>query len=135
MAETKYGKDVVPAPISVHTEHGPLEPNLGFDAVPHGINSGFAMVPIVRPIVLEDKPHKRDFPQFLFFIGSDPNNIGDLGAEIEMYLGEEGEKHVITTPTMLIITPGLVHCPLNYKRVDRPVYHLDIYFAEKYVRL
>jgi hypothetical protein len=61
--------------------------------------------------------------------------MGDLGGEIELSLGKEQEKHVITTPTMLINTPGLTHCSLNYKRVDRLIFHLDIYFAPEYVRL
>jgi hypothetical protein len=82
-----------------------------------------------------DTPHKHDFHQFFCFLGSDPLDIRKFDAEIEVYLGEEGEKHTITTPTVLHIPPGLMHCPMEYKKVGQPVMHLDIYFAPKYERI
>src|SRR3989304_643212 len=42
-------------------------------------------------------PHVHDFDQVMLFAGSDMNDLGELGAEIEFCLGEEMETHMITT--------------------------------------
>jgi hypothetical protein len=132
MTETKYGKHVMKAPIQL-AQRGPPLPSLNFSAADCGVNASWILVPVIRPIVMHDVPIKHDFPQFLFFLGSDPRNIGDLGAEIEVSLGPHGEKHTIISPTVLHVSPGLVHCPINYKKVDKPALHLDIYFAPEYL--
>ena len=133
MAETKYGKHLIKAPIQT-AKAGPPIPTMYFPPELNGIGVGMILVPVLKPRLFEDPPHKHDFHQFLCFLGSDPNNIGELGAEIEVTLGEEEEKHLVTTPTILHITPGLVHCPIEYKKVDQPVMHLDIFFAPEYER-
>ncbi len=131
---TKYSKHHIKAPIGP-AKSGPPVPTLGFSAAEYGVDAGWIIVPVLEPRMFMDKPHKHDFHQFFCFLGGDPKNIGELDAEIEVYLGEEGEKHVITTPTILHIPPGLVHCPMEYKRVGKPVIHLDIYFAREYERI
>jgi len=133
MAKTKYGKYIMKAPIEL--EERAQAPLFSFAAGKAcGVNLGVMLVPVLKPVLMVDKPHNHDFDQFLGFIGSDPTDIGNLGAEIELSLGEEGEKHIITTPTIVHLPPGLIHCPLNYKRVDKPVFHLDIFLAPEYVR-
>ncbi len=60
---------------------------------------------ISRPYVDESDTHRHDFNQFLVFLGGDPNNMLDLGGEVELTLSEDGvnlEKHVFTgTPRYL----------------------------------
>src|SRR3972149_9409878 len=41
-------------------------------------------------------PHLHDFNQVMLWLGADPADMGGLGAEVELCLGEEGEKHMIT---------------------------------------
>jgi hypothetical protein len=130
---TKYSKHLMKAPIAP-ARHGPPVPALNFSATEYGVDMGWIIVPVLEPRLFMDKPHTHDFHQFFCFLGSNPHNIGELDAEVEVYLGEEGEKHVITTPTILHIPPGLIHCPMEYKRVGKPVLHLDIYFASQYDR-
>jgi hypothetical protein len=36
--------------------------------------------------------HKHDVDEYLFFIGGNPQNVADFGAEVELCLGEEQEK-------------------------------------------
>ncbi|MCJ7605392.1 MAG: hypothetical protein MUO19_05080, partial [Dehalococcoidales bacterium] len=72
---------------------------------------------ITEPFLMVNDPHSHDFDQFLHFYGADSLNITDFDAEVEMSLGDEGEKHVITEPTVLHIPSGMVHCPLNFKVV------------------
>jgi len=78
---------------------------------------------ISKPISFEDS-HSHDFEEMLCFIGGDPTNIMDLGAEIEFYLG--GEKHIITKPTVVSIPKGLIHCPIIIKKVEKPLVFLEV---------
>ena len=54
-----------------------------------------------------DHPHSHDFAEMLCFIGGDPLDITDFGAEIEMTLGKEREVHTITSPTVVAMPSGL----------------------------
>ncbi len=67
-----------------------------------------------------DKPHVHPYTEFLLFMGADCNDLSDLGAECEMYMGKEMEKHVINTPSIAIQPKGHAHCPLIVTRQDKP---------------
>jgi hypothetical protein len=41
---------------------------------------------------------------------------------------------LIAAPTIVFLKKGLVHCPLNYLKVEGTAYHLDIYLADEYFR-
>ena len=75
-----------------------------------------------------DKPHAHPKPEILFFIGTDLNDLSQLGGEAEFYLGkqDEMERYVITEPTAVVVPDGLAHCPLVITRVDRPFYLTDV---------
>lgn len=73
-----------------------------------------------------EKPHAHPMTEILFFVGTDTDNLGDLGGEAEIYLGKEMERYVITRPTAVVIPDKLVHCPLTITRVDRPFYLMDV---------
>ncbi len=69
---------------------------------------------------IPDKPHVHPYTEFLLFMGADCNDLSDLGAECEMYMGKEMEKHVITTPTIVIQPKEHAHCPLIVNKQDKP---------------
>jgi uncharacterized RmlC-like cupin family protein len=73
-----------------------------------------------------DKPHVHPRPEILTFMGTDLNDLSQLGGEVEVYLGKELERHVLTAPTAVVIPGGLAHCPLVITRVDRPMILCDI---------
>ncbi len=75
---------------------------------------------------LFDMTHAHNFQEVLCFIGGNPLDITDFGAEVEVQLGAEREKHVITQTSCVSIPPNLPHCPLNIKRVDKPIVFLEI---------
>lgn len=64
--------------------------------------------------------------EYLCFIGYDMTDpFGSFDAEIEFSIGmdlDHMEKHVITEPTIVRIPPFYWHCPLEFKRVTKPVY-------------
>jgi hypothetical protein len=129
MAETKYGKYIIREPI----EEGRFAPSVSFvgeeDA---GIR--FKVHYITKPFLMVDAAHSHDDIQLLCFYGGNPENVRDFGAEIELSLGEEGEKHIINTSAIAYIPSGLIHCPLNFKRVDKPITMMGIYLGSKYAR-
>jgi hypothetical protein len=67
-----------------------------------------------------DKPHVHNYDEVLLFIGADMNDLSDLGAEAEMSLGKEQEKHIINTPTALVMPKGFPHCPVTITKLDKP---------------
>jgi hypothetical protein len=89
---------------------------------------------ITKPVLMIDEPHSHDFDEFLCFLGCDPANELDFKAEVELSLGKEKEKQVIDVPTIVCIPMGLIHGPINFKTVDKPVLFCHIYTSPEYVR-
>jgi hypothetical protein len=81
-----------------------------------------------------DKPHTHTFNELWFFLGSDPSNLKDFDAEAEVYLGKEGEKYVIKEATAIEIPSGLVHCPLIFTKVNKPVIFMNLTLTSKYAQ-
>jgi hypothetical protein len=76
--------------------------------------------------------HSHDFHELLCFIGGNPLDINDLGAEISICLGEEMEEHIITSATIVSIPPGLKHCPLKVRKITRPFVFLEVSATKEY---
>ena len=85
------------------------------------LGSGFAYV--TKPLVMIEDTHKHNFDQFLFFIGGDPNDFIEFDAEVELTL--DGKVNSITYSSWVFIPKGLMHCPLNVKRVGKPIIFVD----------
>jgi hypothetical protein len=76
---------------------------------------------ITKPIFIDRIPHKHPFDEFLCFLGGNLENMFDFDATIELSIGPESELHVIEKATVVHIPAGTIHCPLNYKRIGKPV--------------
>ena len=126
MAESKYGKYIVKGsigrkrpPIKLHTSpkvgvEGELWPGVS------GLKCNFAFGTISDPLVIPGFPHTHPFDELLFFIGGNPTDPLDFQAEVHIALGEEWEKHVITTAAIVCIPAGLMHSPIMVMKVDKP---------------
>lgn len=84
-------------------------------------NIGYGLV--TAPCLVDPYPHKHDADEYLIF-GSETMNSRDWDAEVELTigLGDEAETYVIDRPATVRIPAGVWHCPLNFKRVGRPVF-------------
>jgi hypothetical protein len=89
---------------------------------------------ITEPFLMVHDPHSHDFDQFLHFFNADSMNIAEFPAEVEFTLGEELEKHIITEPTVIHIPAGLLHGPLEFKKVDKPVIFMNVAFTPQYMK-
>ncbi|MEM2675883.1 MAG: hypothetical protein QXT10_05260 [Candidatus Bathyarchaeia archaeon] len=82
-------------------------------------------------------PHMHKDPEILMFIGTDPNNPMDLGAECEFFMGPEQERHVINKTCAVYIPANLVHGPFRTLKTVRPWIMIRIFqgpvHTEKYV--
>jgi len=76
--------------------------------------------------------HSHDFHELLCFIGGNPEDINNLGAEISICLGDEMEEHIITSATVVSIPPGLKHCPLKVKKITKPFVFLEVSATKEY---
>jgi hypothetical protein len=63
--------------------------------------------------------HTHPVDEVLVFIGTDPSRGDRLGAEIEIDLGREHERHLITEPCVVVCPSGLTHGPFVTRWVDR----------------
>ncbi len=130
MAEKKYGKhilkDVIKEPegsfisYSVMAHEGELD-----------VDCSMGYHCISEPTEF-DRPHAHEFAEIICFLGGDPTDIRDLGAEVEICLGEEQEKHIIDTAAVVSIPAGLIHCPLIIRNVTKPFVFLEVSLTPKY---
>jgi len=137
MAESKYGKYIKSLPeVAALPRRTTSLPNITVHestvADIGGFDFNFNFVGIIAPHVLGDPPHKHDCDEILFFIPTDPDNYPDLGGEAEIALGEEWEKHTITTAAVICLPPGIQHAPIYMKRVDKPFYFGHMLLAARY---
>ena len=132
-SEKKYANCVMPAPIkhlgidgynwnSVYGHKGEI-----------GADCTLCFHYITEPFE-EGPPHKHDAHQIMCFVGSNLEDISKFDAEIEIALGDEGEIQTITTPSVVSIPPGLMHCPLRFKRLGQPVLFIEIVLESAYQR-
>ncbi|MCX8032212.1 MAG: hypothetical protein N3B14_02290 [Thermoleophilia bacterium] len=129
MGEGKYAKYVIPKQIS-KPEPWPSMEWVG--DVDYQTDVSFIITQVREPCVMEEYPHSHDFDMYLHFFSYDPDNMNELPAEIEIGLGEEREMYTITSPTSVYIPKGMVHCPLIFKRVDKPIILFHTSIAPRY---
>jgi hypothetical protein len=143
MDQTKYGRYIIEKPIykgrfaplihicgEKHTCGDAVCPGSGFSGFP----AEQTLMTVTEPFELKARLHAHDYDQLLYFIGGNPLNFFDFGAEVEITLGKEEEKHLITSTTIVYLPKGLLHCPINFKKVAKPILFMHLCFAPEYSR-
>ena len=64
--------------------------------------------------------HYHPEAEILCFLGLDEDNLDYLGAELELGMGKDYERHIFNTPTVAICPAGFPHLPLITRWVDKP---------------
>jgi hypothetical protein len=134
MTETKYGKYIVREPL----EKGSV-PSLHICAEEGCDGARFPNFPvevqlftISEPMAFPLPAHAHDGDEIFFIFGSNPQNYYDFDAEIEIHIGEEGEKHIVNTTSIVYMPRGLVHGPLAVTKVKKPFQWMHVLFTPKY---
>ena len=76
-------------------------------------------------------PHTHANDELLVFLGSNPDNIHDLGCEVEMCIGPEMERHVFTESNLVYIPAGVVHGPIRFRNLRRPFIFIQAVHAPR----
>ena len=76
-------------------------------------------------------PHSHPFIEIFSCFGTNMDDPSELGAEIEFWL--ENEKFTLTKSFMIYIPANVQHCPLVFRRMDAPMFHMTLGTNEKYV--
>jgi hypothetical protein len=133
MPVTKYGKYIKREPLGtfadLHPELTGIE-NFRCMGKPWGVNYSVSTTAIDKPFLMEPGPHVHPYDEFLCFIAGNPMNLRDFGAEIELCLGEEQEKHIINSSTAVYIPKELPHCPLNFKVIKKPIVFMVVMLGD-----
>src|SRR4030065_2557069 len=111
MSKGKYSQYVIKA-LTVKGDFPPLANRRVYDGLPNGGsgNVGIRYSFFYGPPFQFEVPHKHDYDQFLCFLGT-PEDVRVFDAEVEIWLGEEKEKHTINESTILSSPAARVHCP------------------------
>jgi hypothetical protein len=78
------------------------------------------------------RAHIHPTDKVLIYLGTDPNKIDYLGAEIEIDMGEEQERHIINKPSVVICPAGVPHDPQVTRWVDRPFAYFAINLSSEH---
>jgi len=77
-----------------------------------------------------ETPHIHKYDEFLIFLGAElPDLCSSFDAEIDLWMGEEMEKHTITSTTVVFIPKGMQHAPLNFRAINKPVLFHALYLG------
>jgi uncharacterized RmlC-like cupin family protein len=61
-----------------------------------------------------------DYDEVMVWLGMDTNELSELGAEVELCLGEEKERHMLASASAVLIPKGVPHFPATITRMDKP---------------
>lgn len=76
--------------------------------------------------------HAHDFSHVIGFIGGHPDDPQDLGGEITVWL--DGNKEELTRNALVFVPAGVVHGPILFSKINRPVFFITIAMTGKYSR-
>jgi hypothetical protein len=88
---------------------------------------------ITKPFAMDAEPEvdtERD--QLLLFASSNIEDGKDFNAEIELPMGKEKKKQIITEPTYVYIPKGLVHGPIKFKTIRKPIAFLSYFLSPEF---
>lgn len=83
---------------------------------------------------MSTEPHVHDHDEVVYFIGSDPKDIGDLGATVNFKFGMKGqeEDNIFSEPTAVVIPKGVWHCPMYALKLEKPFLCMAVSLTQKY---
>jgi hypothetical protein len=76
--------------------------------------------------------HVHPVDEVLVLAGTDPSDIDYLGAEVQIDMGPEHERHIIDKPSAVVLPAGFPHNPIVTRWVDRPFGVLMISLGAKH---
>jgi hypothetical protein len=138
MISEKYAKYYKSKPVGDFTKLYPQLTAPSFHIWGREWDSGYRMdwFCVTEPFLMINDPHTHDFDQFLAFQNADATRVNEFDAEVWLYLGPEGEqeKIVIRETCFVYVPAGMVHTPLEFVKIKKPIVFMDIALTAQYVR-
>ena len=131
MAELKYSKHIIRDPFYKASEEfgrGTIFKHTNDD------NQGiiYEHICIDNPNWSINESRAHNTHELFCFIGANPENIRDLGAEVSFNLGEKKEEFIINDTTVVTIPAGLKYGPIAVKKFSKPFILLRIINTKEY---
>jgi len=107
MANNKYGKYIVPAPIMQSVMFPQIKApqiNIGGGQL-HGIALTMNWSYLTEPFVMVDKSHAHEFDQVIVFLGGDPTTSGNLAGKLS-FISARNRKSTSLPPLLTFAYPG-----------------------------
>ncbi len=85
---------------------------------------------VTKPLPMEVPHTHHCADEYLVFTGADMNNFFEFDAEVDVWIGEDPnnlEMYTLTQPTIIRVPPKLYHCPVNFRRIDKPIVFSAVY--------
>ena len=132
MKQKKYWRNVIRGPFYKDTEPGMTGTSIfaHHDEYRSGTTLGYHCINTNYHVPFS---HSHDFHELLCFIGGNPEDVTDLGAEVSICLGDEKEEHVFNAATIVSMPPDLKHCPLYVRNVTKPLVFLEVSMTRDFV--
>ena len=98
------------------------------------INIGWQV--ITKANFMEKEGHHHLVDEYFSIFGAQvPDIWSSFDAVVELCMGPEEEKHIITQPTFVFVPKGLHHCPLNFKVVNKPILFQAIHLGPRFHKI
>jgi hypothetical protein len=135
MIPEKYAKYYKSKPVMDFTKLYPQLTSPSYHIHGREWNSGYRMdwFCVTEPFLMINEPHTHDFDQFQ---NADATRVNEFDAEVWLHLGPVGEqeKLVITETCFVHVPAGMVHTPLEFRIIHKPIVFMDIALTTEYVR-
>jgi hypothetical protein len=136
----KYDEYVFTIPQQFHNWYG--------TATPRGFYKGNLMIPdskfyqdftgILKPQPMEYPHTHHAVDEYLVFTNADFNDFFGMDAEIDVWLGDDPDRLEMFTfsqPTIIRVPPRLYHCPINFRRIGKPIMFSAIYLDQDWSKI
>jgi hypothetical protein len=128
MVVKKYGKYVVPLDFK-NDRPGFYRQVAGVSGKPFGLEFNIEYGAYWAPGNMGSEPphpHVHKYNQVMLWLGGDGNDMGELGAEVELAIGSEGETYMVTSSTAVSVPAGVQHYPAHIHRMDRRFLYMEV---------
>jgi len=137
----KYDGLIYEMPVEYHNWEHYVSPRCGYRgtrADPGAtVNYGFSVT--YDENVMEEAHMHDAKEEYLFFTGADLTDFyGSFDAEVEVWLGKDPrhmEKITLTKPSIIRVPPKVWHCPINFRRVGKPVCFIPFYMDGSWCKI
>ena len=127
--------DSLPKPVPIQGRKGNLKlwaemdgDYLDWDSfsLRYGLVDGTGMIPEET-----DKQHTHDYDQIIWFLSAFPDDMLNLGAEVEADLGPEIIRHRFCAPHAVVIPKGTPHFSPVVNEFERPFFYVCVNMTRK----